>query len=96
MTITIEMTPELEHQLQQAAAQAGLTPDAYIVQTLRERLTPPQPSRDQTQRLSAAEARAGRKASVQARACRTPRTALCVRAPESCSTLACSKAQWAG
>ena len=57
MTITIEMTPELEHQLQQAAAQAGLTPGAYIVQTLRERLTPLQPSHTQTQRLSAAEAR---------------------------------------
>jgi hypothetical protein len=57
MTITIEMTPELEYQLQQAAAQAGLTPDAYIVQALRERLTPPRPSSAQMQRLTAAEAR---------------------------------------
>lgn len=57
MTIVIEITPELEHQLQQAAAQAGLTPDAYIVQALRERLTPARPSPAQMQRLSAAESR---------------------------------------
>lgn len=57
MTITIEMTPELEHRLQEAAAQVGLTPDAYIVQTLRERLTPTRPSRAHKPRLTAAEAR---------------------------------------
>lgn len=57
MTITIDMTPELERQLQQAAAQAGLTPDAYIVQTLRERLAQPHQPRTSSQRLTAAEAR---------------------------------------
>jgi len=41
MTITLEIAPELEQQLQQAAEQAGLAPDAYIVETLREHLMLP-------------------------------------------------------
>lgn len=42
MTITVEMAPELEQQLRHAAAQVGLAPAAYIVETLRQRLTVPQ------------------------------------------------------
>jgi hypothetical protein len=61
MTITIEMAPDLEQQLQDAAAQAGLEPDVYIVETLREHLAHPDavPARrpPDAQHLSAAEAR---------------------------------------
>ncbi len=38
MTIVIELAPELETQLRQAAANAGLSPDAYIVESVTERL----------------------------------------------------------
>jgi hypothetical protein len=55
MTITIDMAPELEQQLERAAARAGLAPEVYIVETLRERLAHPQP-RDAVRRLSAREA----------------------------------------
>ena len=40
MTLRIEMTPELEQQLQQAADKAGVTPDAYIVRLLQQNLKP--------------------------------------------------------
>ncbi|MEO0986743.1 MAG: hypothetical protein AAFY20_14490 [Cyanobacteria bacterium J06639_14] len=40
MTLTIEITPELEHQLRQAAEQAGLSPDTYVLQLLRQRFQP--------------------------------------------------------
>lgn len=53
MTITVEMAPELEQQLRQAAAQAGLAPDVYIVETLRQRLTLSPPP---IERLAATEA----------------------------------------
>ena len=39
MIITIEIAPDLEQQLRQEAARAGLTPDAYIMQAVQERLT---------------------------------------------------------
>jgi predicted metalloendopeptidase len=43
MSLTLEITPELEHQLQQAAQAAGLTPAAYalllLAQTLQSRET---------------------------------------------------------
>ena len=42
MTLEIEMTPELEQQLQQAAEKAGVTPDAYIVRLLQQNLKPTQ------------------------------------------------------
>jgi hypothetical protein len=38
MTITIDLAPELEQQIRQAAAQAGLAPAAYITETLRQQL----------------------------------------------------------
>jgi len=56
MTITIEMPPELESQLRRAAAQAGLAPDVYIVQTLHERLTSHQSAPADNQRISDTEA----------------------------------------
>ena len=34
MTLTIEITPELEHQINQAAEKAGLSPDIYVLQLL--------------------------------------------------------------
>ncbi|MBD2771266.1 hypothetical protein [Iningainema tapete] len=40
MTLEIEITPELEQQLQQAAEKAGVTPDAYIVRLLQQNLKP--------------------------------------------------------
>jgi hypothetical protein len=38
MSITIELAPDLERQIRQAAAKAGLPPDEYIVETLRARV----------------------------------------------------------
>ncbi|MDQ2997004.1 MAG: hypothetical protein M3R61_08120 [Chloroflexota bacterium] len=56
MTIMIEIPPELEFQLRRAAAQAGLAPDDYIVQTLHERLSPQQSLPVDGQRLTGTEA----------------------------------------
>jgi uncharacterized protein (DUF1778 family) len=38
MTITIELNPELERQLKQAAAQAGLSLNDYVLQSITQRL----------------------------------------------------------
>lgn len=38
MTIIIEISPEIEHQLQHAAARAGVAPDVYIVGLLQQNL----------------------------------------------------------
>ena len=38
MSITLELTPDIQRDLKQAAKQAGLTPDAYVLITLREHL----------------------------------------------------------
>lgn len=38
MTITIEVAPELESQIKQATAKVGLTPDAYILESVTQRL----------------------------------------------------------
>ncbi len=38
MTITVEVTPDLERELQRAAQQAGLAPDAYILRLLENDL----------------------------------------------------------
>jgi hypothetical protein len=54
MTITIDLAPELEQQIRQAAAQAGLAPAAYITETLRQQLHTP--SRVAVPRVSAQEA----------------------------------------
>lgn len=56
MAIVIDLAPDLENQIRQAAAQEGLSPDAYILESITERLhqTQPQPSR--VKRLSKIEA----------------------------------------
>jgi hypothetical protein len=38
MTITLEITPELEEVLRWSAQRAGLPPDGYVLKVLRERL----------------------------------------------------------
>jgi hypothetical protein len=38
MTVTIHLSPELEHQLRQAAAEAGLALDSFILRSVEERL----------------------------------------------------------
>ena len=40
MTLTLEITPELEQALQASAARAGLAPDRYVLDLLQERLGP--------------------------------------------------------
>lgn len=56
MAIVIELAPELETQIRQAAARSGLSPDAYILESVKERLhaTPPRPL--DARRLSDVEA----------------------------------------
>lgn len=53
MTITLEVTPELERALHQAADYAGVAPDAYILNLLRQNLKSPPVRQPQ---LSATEA----------------------------------------
>ncbi len=55
MMLTINITPALEAQLRDEAAKEGLDADAYIVQTLEERLRHPQDRRPPC--LAEAEAR---------------------------------------
>ena len=38
MAIVIELAPELERQIRQAAAQSGLSPDTYILESVQARL----------------------------------------------------------
>lgn len=38
MAIVIELAPELENQIRQAAAHSGLSPDAYILESVQVRL----------------------------------------------------------
>ena len=56
MTITIEVAPELENQIKQAAAKVGLSPDAYIVESVTQRLQPTKPRPSSVKRLSKREA----------------------------------------
>ena len=56
MIITIEIAPDLEQQLRQEAARAGLTPDAYIMQAVQERLTQTSHRHHSAPRLSPEEA----------------------------------------
>jgi hypothetical protein len=57
MLITLEIAPELEQQLRQEAARAGLAPDAYILQAVQERLMQMSHRHPSTPRLSPEEAR---------------------------------------
>ncbi len=38
MTMTIDLTPELETQLQEVAAKEGIAPDRFVLDTLKEKL----------------------------------------------------------
>ena len=53
MTITVEITPELEEVLRRSAQREGLPPDGYVLKVLEERLggeerLPPHLSREET------------------------------------------------
>jgi hypothetical protein len=56
MTITIEITPELECQIRQEAARVGLAPDVYIVKAVQAQLTQPRHRHRRAPRLSPEEA----------------------------------------
>lgn len=56
MTITIDLAPDLERQIQQAATQAGLAPDAYILEAIRARLEQNQTTPASAPHLSETEA----------------------------------------
>lgn len=55
MTITVEVTPDLERELQRAAQQAGLAPDAYILRLLEDNLQTRQSSASVPGQLPAEE-----------------------------------------
>lgn len=52
----LEVAPELENQIKQAAAKAGLSPDAYILESVRQRLQPTKHLPSSITRLSLREA----------------------------------------
>jgi hypothetical protein len=56
MIITREIAPEVEQQLQQEAASAGLAPEAYIMQAVQARLAQTSHRHRSTSRLSSEEA----------------------------------------
>jgi len=56
MTIILEVAPELENQIKQAAAKVGLSPDAYILESVTQRLQPTQHRPSSVKRLSKREA----------------------------------------
>jgi hypothetical protein len=56
MTITLEITPDLEALLRETAEREGLTPDRYVLHLLRQQLkrsqtTPPHLSREEAELL---------------------------------------------
>ncbi len=56
MTLEIKLSPQLEQQLQQAAAQAGMSPDLYVIQLVEQGLTlADTPQRQSSGRFSATE-----------------------------------------
>ena len=57
MTIVIEIAPELESQIRQAAANAGIPLTAYIVESVTERLQPTHHHPSRVQHLPKREAR---------------------------------------
>jgi len=56
MAIVIDLAPDLENQIRQAAAKVGLSPDAYILESVTERLYQAQPQPDLFKHLSKIEA----------------------------------------
>ena len=55
MSITIDVAPDMEQQLRQAAAQAGLAPETYIIELLRERLSQSHRRANNERRISPSE-----------------------------------------
>lgn len=55
MTISIDMAPELENEIKQAATKAGVSPDAYILESVVQRLHPVKHRQSKTARLSKIE-----------------------------------------
>ncbi|MEG4286681.1 hypothetical protein QUB68_26465 [Microcoleus sp. A006_D1] len=48
-TITLNLSPELEHQIRAEASRQGVEPDRYILNTLQERLQPRHPTTQPTE-----------------------------------------------
>ncbi len=48
-TITLNLSPELEHQIRTEAARQGVEPDRYILNALQERLQPRLPTTQPTE-----------------------------------------------
>jgi len=55
VTITIELVPELEKQIKEAAAKAGLSVDAYILESVTQRLPVKRPQKNGISHLSKQE-----------------------------------------
>ena len=56
MAIVVDLAPDLENQIRQAAAKEGLSPDAYILESVTERLHQTQPPPSRVKHLSKTEA----------------------------------------
>jgi hypothetical protein len=56
MTITLEVAPELENRIKEAAAQVGLSLDAFILESVSRQLQPMQQRSGRIERLSKHEA----------------------------------------
>ena len=55
MTISIDLAPELENEIKQAASKAGVSPDAYILESVVQRLHPVKHRQTKTLKLSKVE-----------------------------------------
>lgn len=55
MTISIDLAPELENEIKQAASKAGVSPDVYILESVVQRLHPVKHRQTKTSRLSKIE-----------------------------------------
>lgn len=55
MTISIDTTPTLERKIKRAAAEAGLSPDEYVLESVTQRLQPARHRQSKAARLSKEE-----------------------------------------
>lgn len=56
MTLTIEIAPEIESQIKKAAAEAGLSPGAFVLDSVLQRLQPARQRMTSVKRLAKREA----------------------------------------
>ena len=56
MTLTIEIAPEIESQIKKAAAEAGLSPNAFVLDSVLQRLRPTQQQASSVKHLAKQEA----------------------------------------